>query len=207
MKIIPKRHSAKIISYMTSKILSKNHTWYIATWWALFCAVILFFLFSFGIIGSSSTSAVGNDCEDSATIQETVQGTSMAPILTSGQVIDVLPSAHPCFHIERNDLVIYDYAHELNKANPVVKRVVWMPGDTFSYLSGNVFINQKKLQTSLGVDYTIDSSILRLYANDFPVIPPNKLLIFWEIPTGSKDSSTFWFVDMNELSWKVLLTQ
>lgn len=129
----------------------------------------------------------------------------MVPILVGGQSIEVLPSVDPCFTIARDDIVIYDYARDLSDRNPVVKRVVWMAWDSFAYLSGNVFINGEKLQTSIGIDYNIESKILELYANDYPIIPNGKLLIFWEIPTGSKDSSTFWFVDVRELSWKVFI--
>ncbi len=69
----------------------------------------------------------------------------------------------------------------------------------------NTAIGWIQAWTQMNGSYTIESKILELYANDYPIIPNGKLLIFWEIPTGSKDSSTFWFVDVRELSWKVFI--
>lgn len=139
------------------------------------------------------------------TISEVVSGTSMSPLLSDGQEIEVQQYIPECMTIERGDLVIYDYAQDIIDANPVVKRVVGKWGDAFEYMSGKIYINGDIQKNSSWVEYHIDSNMLALYAHDYPIIPPRTLLILWEIPTGSRDSSAFWFISEDEIDGKVIL--
>lgn len=138
-------------------------------------------------------------------IRQTVSGISMSPLLSDGQEIEVQQYTPECMTIERGDLVIYDYAQDITDANPVVKRVVGKWGDRFAYMSGKISINGEIQKNSSWVEYVIDSNMLALYARDYPIIPPRTLLILWEIPTGSRDSSAFWFISEDEIDGKVIL--
>lgn len=137
-----------------------------------------------------------------------VVGTSMVPVLhPNDEVLVCVWHTSSSHMIDRNDIVLYD-AQPLNiDVSLVVKRVVGVPWDTWEYDGKNIFINHQLLYNTWWEPYVIDSSVLTLYARDYPVIPRETFLILGEVTTGSEDSSQFGLVAWEEILGKVLTIQ
>lgn len=139
----------------------------------------------------------------SGILRNVVSWSSMAPLLSDGQEI-VIQTDKNCYTLMRWDIIVYDYAQDVSNANPVVKRVVGMWWDSFRYMSWHIYINDILQKSSRGETYNISSNMLALYAHDYPIIPPDTLLVLWEIPTGSRDSSSFWLISQDGIYGKAI---
>lgn len=131
-----------------------------------------------------------------------VQGTSMEPMIEDGREMTVVMKYYDCNEISRNDIILYRYA---GSEDPLIKRVVGVPGDTFSYIDGRVVINGEDVKNSAGVTYNIDSNLLRLYANSYPVIRENTYLILGDNPQGTLDSSRFGLINKKDVLGRVVV--
>ena len=130
-----------------------------------------------------------------------VSGDSLSGIIGGGTNVTVQTNLN-CTSIDRNDLVLYNYA---GRPDPVIKIVKALPGDTWKLEGCNIIVNNIILNTrnpdgSIGAPYCIgDTRRLKLYANDYPIIPPNTYLILGNKPEGTIDSSVFGLVDRQDI--------
>lgn len=114
----------------------------------------------------------------------------------------VLKWYYDCNSVNNWDIVIYNFS--ANK-NPLVKRIMWWPWDKFEYKWLNIFINNKILKNSIWNDFKINSKMIELYSNSYPIIPDNTYLILWDNISWTMDSSRFWLVSGKNIIWKVIL--
>lgn len=67
-----------------------------------------------------------------------VQGTSMAPLLENGHMVIINKVTYLFKGPERGEIIGF---HTSNVPNPVVKRIVGMPGDVIDYREGILYVN------------------------------------------------------------------
>ena len=150
-------------------------------------------------------------CTDNArelkTIEENYQtvivnGNSMSPMIDSGDELKYISNYYVNNDIQRDDVVLYNFTRNINL---IIKRVKGIPGDSFEYGDNNIYINGQILKNSQNISYFINSNMLELYANSYPVLPKDTYLILGDTPRGSKDSSVFGLVNKNEIVGKVII--
>ncbi len=160
-----------------------------------------------GIQDKNGTSTSQN-C-DIKQITDTVHGGSMSGIVENGQQIIIFEGYYKCHAVQRNDLVIYNYA---GNPEPLIKIVKAIPGDKwFLKLSDQgyeIVVNNKILTTSLGELYQIPTtkiSMLKLYATSYPTIPQNTYLILGNLSFGTLDSSRFGLIGLQDIIGKAVI--
>ena len=161
-------------------------------------------------INSSTTfsSTSTNKC-DIQTIDDIVHGGSMSGIVENGQQITILKNYYACHEVQRNDLVIYNYA---GNPEPLIKIVRAIPKDKWSLKLASqgyeIIVNGKVLTNSLGEPYqipTAQSAMLKLYASSYPIIPDKTYLILGNLPAGTLDSSRFGLVGLQDIIGKAII--
>lgn len=85
----------------------------------------------------------------------TVQQTSMVPTLAPDDNLLVMRS----HHIENNDIIVFRYDEDIQKANVgvdddelLIKRAIVLPGQTFEYKDNKLFIDNKEIQDEFFVN-------------------------------------------------------
>ncbi len=149
--------------------------------------VIIFFLF---ILWHKFSSVSYNEQELNEAI---VQGSSMEPIINPGDIIKYTKNFTT---LEREDIVLYNFS---GSNNLILKRVKAIPNDTFRYGDNIIYINGVELRNSMGELYKINSKMLDLYANSYPILPEDTYLILGESPDGTLDSSQFGLVHKSDI--------
>lgn len=142
-------------------------------------------------------------------VTDVVSGTSLSGIIENGQEIYLLKNYYRCHDVQRNDLIIYNYA---GNPVPLIKIVRAVPGDKwqlhYTDLGYEITVNGKILTNSNGQNYQIPASkisMLQLYVSSYPVIPPNSYLILGNIPSGTLDSSRFGLVGLQDIIGKAII--
>ncbi len=133
--------------------------------------------------------------------EETVQGNSMLPLITNGQTIRYNHGYYQDHKVERSDIVIADVAAH---SGLIIKRVVWIPGDVWSYSGWTIILNGNILKNTAGEVYNIQSKMLMLYSESYPIIPQDTFLILGDQISGTLDASKFWLISLPELVGKVI---
>ena len=131
-----------------------------------------------------------------------VNGDSMSPRIVDGVEFNYIENYYLSNSIERDDVVLYEFA---GNSNLIIKQVKGLPGDEFEFVGGNIYINGNMVKNSANVSYSINSEMLELYAQNYPIIPSDTYLILGDNPAGSKDSSAFGLVDKGDIVGKVLV--
>lgn len=141
------------------------------------------------------------------TEERIVIGTSLKPLIEPGETVKVLFGYYNCHNVEREDIIVYDYA---GNKDPIIKIVKGVPGDTFALKESgsgwNILINGQILKNSEGQPYLISGNeykMLSLYVKDYPVIPENTFLILGNLASGSLDSTHFGLVQKSGILGKV----
>lgn len=108
-----------------------------------------------------------------------VQGRSMAPTLTDGELVLTRP-LRPAHAVGRGDLVVLDSPDE--PGQQVVKRVVGLPGESVTFESGRVRIDGRALPEP----YASASVFRGEYA-----VPPGHFLVLGDNRDASSDSRSW----------------
>jgi signal peptidase I len=129
----------------------------------------------------------------------TVAGDSMSPALRAGQQIvialdDFLP-------LQQGDLVAIQLK---SRSNPMVKRVVALPGDRLSIISGRLYVNSEKLLPELVMDSRRWHSTIRQLQNYNWIIPPGTIFILGDNRQNSLDSRRLGLISIDQVSGKVV---
>lgn len=140
-----------------------------------------------------------------------VQGMSLAPFISDGQKIKLLLGYYQCHPINRNDVIVYQYA---GQETPLLKIVKGLPGDRFAIARAkngsewNLLINDQLARNSEYIPYSLTDQghrLMELYARDYGgTIPRNAYLILGNRPEGTLDSTRFGLVGASEIIGKAI---
>ncbi|MFA5392133.1 MAG: signal peptidase I [Candidatus Paceibacterota bacterium] len=142
------------------------------------------------------------------TEEKIVQGNSFSPFIQPGTKIKALLNYYDCHKIEREDIVLFNYAGNKNFLLKIVKGI---PGDKFELketIGGwNIIINGGIAKNFENQPYLISGNkykMLSLYEKDYQgIIPKNSYLLLSNKVFGSIDSTAFGLVDKSGIVAKV----
>jgi signal peptidase I len=129
-----------------------------------------------------------------------VEGTSMMPGLTDQERIFVNKYEYKLGenNIHRGDLVVFHYPKDPRES--YIKRVVGLPGDSVRILSGEVYVNGKKLDEPYVLDAYRDHDSM-----DMEVVPPGNYFVLGDHRNSSSDSRSWGYVARDEIYGKAVL--
>jgi len=123
---------------------------------------------------------------------------SMKPTLNVGDRVLVNKVSYRLHDVNRGDIVVFETPPKAKDANgeikDLVKRVIALPGETFSAHRGAVFINGRRLKESYlqqGVQTCAPNSGAECGDIADTKIPPNDILVLGDNRPASKDSRFF----------------
>ena len=162
----------------------------------------------FFIMGMIYLSFLSSMAAETETSMETVivRGDSLAPFMLAGQEVEICRGYYRSHPVERDDVVLVDYAGNENYLIKIVKGVA---GDRLALQEAdagkgwNILINDKVLTNSEGRDYVVTGKrrkMISLYAG---VISENVYLVLGNVPSGSLDSTRFGLIDKIQIIARV----
>ena len=110
-----------------------------------------------------------------------VEGTSMMPRLVDQERIFINKFVYQLEPITRGDVVVFRYPFD--QAKSYIKRVIGLPGETVRLVSGEVFINGRKLREPYIVEEYRDRQ-----SHAPIVIPPDQYYVLGDHRNSSNDS-------------------
>ncbi|MBN1979649.1 MAG: signal peptidase I [Anaerolineae bacterium] len=125
----------------------------------------------------------------------TIDGPSMQPNLYYGERVMVEKVTYRLFHgPRRGDVVVVDVP---DSPEPLIKRVVALPGETIEIRGGQVHIDGEPIEEPW-VEYTA--------AQDFPptTVPPLHIFIIGDNRPNSRDSRSFGPVHVDQVEGRAL---
>lgn len=131
-----------------------------------------------------------------------VEGSSMSPLIRDVEELIEQVGYYNCNQVQRGDVITYNYS---GNENLLIKQIKAVENDTFEYRNKKIYINNQTLKNSVGDEYVIDSKMLKLYADSYPIIPKDTYLILGDNTKSSLDSSEFGLVDISDIVGRVVL--
>ena len=133
-----------------------------------------------------------------ALYQCVIEQTSMTPNITEGQRVFVNKTAYIFGNPARGDIIVF-HNPDLNNGQPLIKRVIGLPGETVTIKSGSVYIDGSPLKEP----YLKESPnyILAGYT-----VPQNHYFVLGDNRNGSYDSHFGWTVDREIIIGKAWLS-
>jgi len=137
----------------------------------------------------------------------TVQGKSMQPTLLEGHHFSINKWSYLFQDIERFDIIVF---HTEQDEQPLVKRVIGLPGEKIEYKNDQLFVNGKKIKEPF-----LQKNKENIYGNqltgDFTLeeitgkkkIPEGHIFVIGDNRLNSRDSRHFGFVKMDQVIGKV----
>jgi signal peptidase I len=113
-----------------------------------------------------------------------VEGTSMAPRLLDQDRLFINKFAYEFEKIERNDVVVFYYPHDLRKS--YIKRVIGLPGDVVRIDDGQVFVNGKAIEEPYVPERYRDVRSMQAYH-----VPAGNYFVMGDHRSISSDSREF----------------
>jgi len=110
-----------------------------------------------------------------------VEGTSMMPRLVDQERIFINKFVYQLEPVNRGDVVVFRYPFD--QAKSYIKRVIGLPGETVRLVSGEVFINGRKLREPYIVEEYRDRQ-----SHAPIVIPPDQYYVLGDHRNSSNDS-------------------
>ncbi|PWU02909.1 MAG: signal peptidase I [Terriglobia bacterium] len=128
-----------------------------------------------------------------------VEGTSMMPTLTDQEriFINKFTYHYGLGNIEHSDMVVFWYPLDTSKS--YIKRVIGVPGDTVSIVSGDVYVNGNRLNE----DYVPEEYRDRISWGPERV-PSEKYFVLGDHRSSSNDSRAWGFVDRKYIYGKAV---
>ena len=161
------------------------------------------------IMGMGNQAFLSSVTAETETSLETVivRGDSLAPFLLAGQEVKICRGYYRSHPVERNDVVLVDYA---GNENDLIKIVKGVAGDRLALQEEdvsrgwNILINGKVLSNSEGRDYVITGKRRKMISLYTGVIPENVYLILGNVPSGSLDSTRFGLINERQIIARVV---
>lgn len=133
--------------------------------------------------------------------QVIVNGSSMSPLFTHKQNLNLDLTYYSCHPIKQGDIIVFEIP---GRANRIVKKVFGVPKDSFEYKNLRILINGKIIKNSQNTEYKIDSKMLKLFADSYPFIPQDSYFVLGDSPSGSFDGSKMGFIDRKQILGKII---
>lgn len=137
-----------------------------------------------------------------------VRGASLGDQLKEGTEVTLLKGYYKCNEPKLGDIIAFNAS---GYADPVIKVVKAVPGDTFALSKteeGNrLIINGKVAQTFDGTPYTLSDNrykFLKMYEDGFKgIVPADAYILLGNVPSGSIDSIFYGFIARRHLIGKI----
>lgn len=124
----------------------------------------------------------------------------MSPMFTDKQTLNLDSNYYTCHDIHRDDIVVFEIP---GRKKRVIKKVFAIPTDRFEYKDQRIFINEKAIKNSKGIEYVINSKMLKLFADSYPIVPANSYFVLGDSPSGTFDGSKMGFIDRKQIVGKI----
>ncbi|WP_099225275.1 signal peptidase I [Listeria costaricensis] len=123
-----------------------------------------------------------------------VEGNSMVPTLTDGDWILMYKNSDL---LERGDIISFNSPDKSGET--YLKRVVGLPGDTIDIIDDELYIDDKKVDLAGSVqDYSLEDTTGKRQ------VPKGKVFVLGDNLNHSRDSREFGFVDLSDITGKLL---
>lgn len=124
----------------------------------------------------------------------TVRGSSLLPRIVPGAELKLVKTSQ----YRREDIVMIEW---IGSDTPLAKIVKVLPGDHWLIdEGGKIIVNGEILKNSQGQPYQINTTLLKLYAKDYPIIPPETYLLMGDqANVNTLDSSSFGLVPKSQI--------
>lgn len=144
----------------------------------------------------------------------TVSGSSMSPTLKNKELLLLSKISYKVNDIKRFDVVVIEESDE-----PIIKRIIGLPGENVSYSDNKLYINGKELEDKYGYGETSDFDLkdvcLATYMNEFNTdkdrgctydeIPEDYYLVLGDNRKISKDSRSIGLISKDEIIGKTVV--
>lgn len=125
---------------------------------------------------------------------------SMFPTFNSGSRVLAVKTIVPTFNnINRGDVVVFSSPGNIGYArtgDPVVKRVIGIPGDRISIINGKIYVNEQKSPWQ-GVGTTVGGRD--------SIVPPESIYVAGDNRSYSIDSRSFGSIPADSVTSKAVL--
>lgn len=125
-----------------------------------------------------------------------VDGDSMLPTLTDGQILFMDPSGP-----QRGDLVISRMPKSTGEDTLIVKRIIAMPGDTLTINAEGVFVNSKRIEEPYLTEEAAAATYISSHYN-YMILGPDQYYLLGDNRANSWDSRLFGAVTQSDLQHK-----
>ncbi len=175
--------------------------------WFIFIFILVLFVSCSDSVGNVVTGGDATILGDEIVIEKmgiyypsfVVNGSSMSPRIEDGTEIffDVNYT-----DLKREDVVLFNFSGDVNL---LIKQIKGIPNDSFGFDGNRLFINGDVLTNSVGEMYYIDSKVLELFAQNYPIIPENTYLLLGDAVNDSIDALKFGLVHRSSIYAKVIM--
>lgn len=148
----------------------------------------------------SGLASAKDDCRPK-TETVIVNGDSMSPLLKNQQELSLDLNYYNCHPVQVGDIVVFEIP---GRKNRIIKKIFAIPGDKYAYTKKTIAINGKPLKNSVGEIYTIDSKMLELFAQSYPILPADSFFALGDQPRGTFDASRMGFIDRKQIVGKII---
>lgn len=131
-----------------------------------------------------------------------VRGNSMTGIIEEGDRVKIRTGYYDCHDVKRGDVVAYKYAKE----DLIIKRVVAVPGDTWSVSAAtgekgffSIIVNGLEQETTLGKKYRINEGQAKMLSLYKSPVQKDAYMILGNLPEGTQDSTRFGLIGRRDI--------
>ncbi len=125
-----------------------------------------------------------------------VDGESMVPTLQNNELMLLNKITYKFNKIKRFDIVVVEH----HTSDPIIKRVIGLPGETVEYKNNKLYINGKYVKENFKRNGKTDD--YHISKTGYDVIPKDKYFVVGDNRINSSDSRIIGLIDKKEISGK-----
>ena len=139
-------------------------------------------------------------------VEMTIKGDSMEPSLKAGQKVKVDRDYYKNNPVQRGDIVAFQLK---TVKDPLVKRVIALPGDKLEFKQGQILVNGEKIKEEylFDINYRLSEAelkIIKIPLRYYGRVPQGSLLTLSDNRQRSYDSRRFGFVPKKYIIGKII---